>query len=283
VDATDATRARDGFAEAHATAFAGWLDVIDGLDDAAWARPTGCPGWDVHDQLAHVIAIERGLLGDPPDEVAVPDDLDHVSGVVGRLTEVGVHARRGVPPAELVAEARDTFDRRLAMLQALDPGVLGEPVDHPLGFTVRGSQLLRLRLFDVSCHEQDVRRAVGRLGPDRAAHLDVAVEQVLRLWARGLPDRLGGSGAVAVTVGSRPTVTIDLAGGRLHRAGDAGGGGDGGERDAVPEPRATLAVDVATLLALAGGRADAPAPGELDANGDAEVVARWVAAAGVTP
>src|SRR5581483_9415322 len=29
-----------------------------------WALPTPCPGWDVKDQLSHLIGIERLLLGE---------------------------------------------------------------------------------------------------------------------------------------------------------------------------------------------------------------------------
>src|ERR1700683_3458764 len=39
--------------------------VCRDLSASDWARPTGCPGWDVKDQLSHLIGIERSIMGDP--------------------------------------------------------------------------------------------------------------------------------------------------------------------------------------------------------------------------
>jgi large subunit ribosomal protein L31 len=147
---------------AHQAIFDGVLAAVDGLDETGWATPTGCPGWDVHDQLAHIVGIERAMLGDPADEVELPDELPHVRNAFGQQVEVAVAARRGRPPAELVAEARETFERRVRFLAAMDAATLGEPLDGPGGMRFKASQMLRTRMFDMTCHEQDVRRAVGR-------------------------------------------------------------------------------------------------------------------------
>ena len=43
----------------------GLAEVCYELSDTEWALPTECPGWDVKDQLSHVIAVERTVMGEP--------------------------------------------------------------------------------------------------------------------------------------------------------------------------------------------------------------------------
>lgn len=258
---------------AHQAVFDGVLAAVEDLDDAGWATPTGCPGWDVHDQLAHIVGVERAMLGDPPDEAALPDELPHIRNEFGRQVEVAVAARRGRAHTELVAEARETFDRRVRHLAAMEASSLGEPLDGPGGMRFKASQMLRTRLFDMTCHEQDVRRAVGRPGDLDGPHADIAVEQVIRAWARNLPERLGPDavGILGIEVAGRDRATIDLRDGTLRR-GDEG-----------PEPDAMLALDAGQLLAIGTGRSDAPTIDELEVRGDRALIERLLADASVTP
>lgn len=262
---------RDHLVAAHAAVFDGLLEATGALDEAAWATPTGCPGWDVHDQLAHTVGVERRMLGDPPPTVELPD-LPHVRGEFGRTIEVDVEARRGVPGAELRTEAKATFARRIGALRALDPARLREPLDGPAGMQMRGSQMLRTRVFDLTCHEQDIRRALGRLDGLAGPHLPIAIEQVLRAWARVLPDRLRDGGRLAVLVQGHEPVAIALPGGELLRGAAA-----------TQDQTATLRLDPAALLALGGGRSDAPGPDGLHVDGDRDLVDKVLRAATITP
>ncbi len=255
---------------AHRQVFDGLLDAVQGLGPDGWATPTGCPGWSVHDQLAHVITIERAMLGDPPDDVEVPD-LPHVRNEFGRIVEVGVEARRGRSAAELVAEAEGTFDRRIAALEALDPAALQQPMDGLAGMRAKGSQMLRTRIYDMVTHEQDVRRALDRPGGTEGPHVDISVEQIVRAWARTLPTRVEETGVLEVAVAGRSPVRVDLAAGALHRDGDG------------PDPTGTLHLGVSDLIALAGGRTDAPDPAELTLEGDTGWVVRVLEHATITP
>ncbi|MFA9430149.1 maleylpyruvate isomerase N-terminal domain-containing protein [Egicoccus sp. AB-alg2] len=72
--------------QGHLAAHRGLLAATEGLDARAWSTPTGCPGWDVHDQLAHCIGTERMMLDDAPAAVAV-DGAGHVRNDLGRLVE----------------------------------------------------------------------------------------------------------------------------------------------------------------------------------------------------
>jgi uncharacterized protein (TIGR03083 family) len=253
---------------AHAAVFAGLLDATAALDEAAWATATGCPGWDVHDQLAHCIGVERLMLGEPLPEVEVPE-LPHIRNDFGRIIEMDVHVRRGVPGEELRAEARGTFDRRLASLEAMTVEDLDRDLDSPLG-RLPAAKVLRTRVFDLVSHEQDIRRALDRRSELVGAHVELAIEQVVRAWARVVPDRLERSGVVAVEVTGREPVRLDLATGELHRGED-------------PTPDVTLELTPDDVLSLGGGRDDAPTVDELAITGDRELALAFLGAASVTP
>ena len=257
---------------AHRAVFHGTRSAVDGVTVEQWDAPTGCPGWTVRDQLAHIVGIERAMLGDPVDDVELPADLPHVVSDFDRATEVAVHARRELPVEELLAEADETFARRLAMLEALDPATLDDPLDGVGGLRMKGAQLLRTRVFDMTCHEQDIRRAVGRPGDLDGPHVAIATEQVLRAWAKVLPARLASDRVVRIDLGTR-TVDIDLAGG-------VGAGGSSHGRDAVA---ATIGLDAGALLALGTGRSDAPGVDDLAVGGDHALVSELLTVASVTP
>lgn len=267
----DRQRLKEQLHEAHRRVFDGVLASVAGIGPDDWHTPTGCPGWDVHDQLAHIVGVERNMLGDPPDDVTLPDDLPHVRNDFGRAVELAVAARRGRPPEALLDEARTTFDRRLAALASLDPATLGDPLDGPAGMRMKASQMLRTRIFDLVTHEHDIRRALGRPGATDGPHVDIAVEQVLRAWAKLVPRRREGGGVLAIEVAGREPVRLDLAAGELHR------GGTG------PTPVATVHLDVPGLLARGGGRADAPGPGDLRITGDRVLAEEVLAVATITP
>jgi uncharacterized protein (TIGR03083 family) len=257
--------------DAHRAVYDGVLGALNELDPTLWQAPTGCPGWTVHDQLSHIIDIERAMLGDPPAETEMPDDLPHVTGPFAAAVEVGIQARREVPSDVLLDEARTTFRRRLQHLDAMPLTVLQEPLDGPAGMRVKGSQMLRTRVFDMTCHEQDIRRAVSRPGDLDGPHVAIAVEQVVRAWARYLGERVGRAGVVAIDVAGRDRVTLDLATGTLYRGDDA------------PASDVTLRLDAGQLLAIGAGRRDAPDPDAITIDGDRHLAARVLAQASITP
>ncbi len=126
-----------------------------------WKTATACTGWTVADMVAHIIDIEQYLLGDPrPDHEPDWDSLPWVDRDLSRFTEIGVDARRNRAQAEVIAELRDTTERRMAQIEAgphdfdaLVPGFFGKPT--PIG------RQLRRRIFDSWVHLQDMRVALG--------------------------------------------------------------------------------------------------------------------------
>jgi uncharacterized protein (TIGR03083 family) len=251
----------------------GWTSIIelcDGLTDEQWAMPTGCPGWSVQDQIAHLIDYEAGARGRPrPDHV--PADLSHVKNPLGEANEVGVDARRGQPGAAVLDELREVTTARLAQLRALGEEDYAREVPTPAGpGTV--SDMLRLRVMDTWSHEQDIRRALGRPGHETGPVVDEALTHFTQFLPLLVGKRAGAADgqSVVFVIGDRPPVRILVEGGRAKPV------------DALPgEPTTTLTMPASTFAALVGGRSDAP--DDVVVQGDAELAQRVLGALGFMP
>lgn len=266
---SDPTATLAGLVAGHHAVFDGLLAATDQLDQAAWATATGCPGWDVHDQLAHCVGLERRMLGDDEVDphVTVPD-APHLTDDIKRHLERDVAARRGWPPPQLRHEAETTFARRRDVLDATSPAELGDRIVGPMG-PMKLSAALRMRIFDLTSHERDIRGALGHLDGWAGPHVELTIEQTLRGWAARWADL--ADGVVRVEVAGAAPATIDLADGAMSRGADAGDGD------------AQVQLTAAQAIALAGGRADAPTIGELDIGGHAQLLTTLLARAAMTP
>src|SRR5690606_9589099 len=113
-----------------------WASVLElcaDLTEAQWKTATGCPGWTVQDQIAHLIDFEATLLGRPRPEADLPADRAHLKNPLGEANEVGVEARRPLPGAAVLEELREVTVARSAQLRALAPEDLAAPMDTPAG------------------------------------------------------------------------------------------------------------------------------------------------------
>ncbi len=143
--------------------WASMAELGESLDESGWKAPTECPGWTVQDNLVHITALERFILGDPLPAADVPDDLPHIRNDVGRSNERWIESRRAWTGADALAEFRAATAARLDDLYALDDDGFAAPSWTPMG---EGTvfDLLGFRIFDSWVHEQDMRRAVDRPG-----------------------------------------------------------------------------------------------------------------------
>lgn len=249
------------------------IAVAEAFGTQDWALPTDCPGWTVKDVVSHLIGIERALLGDAEPAHAPPSDLPHVRGDLGRMLEVAVDRRRPVPGEQVLAELRETLDRRITALRDIDPAQETMSPDGRMGTYAR---LMMLRAFDCWVHEQDIRRAVGRPG-----NLDApATEQTVRVLTSALPFVVGKrAGAapgqtVTIEVGEPVPFTRHVVVGDDRRARFA---------DQAPaEPTVTLRTDWETYVRLAAGRCPA-SDAKVEIVGDADLGRRILDGMATTP
>jgi uncharacterized protein (TIGR03083 family) len=251
-----------------------FASVIATLRPEQWSLPTECPGWTVRDQVAHVVALERQLLGEPP-----PPRLEsypaYVRGPAGEHMENGVAAVRGLTEAELLAELRDVCARHVAQLRAaeLTPESI---VQGALGNDVPAGRALPVRVFDVWAHEQDVRRAVGEPGNLAGLAAEVARDQI----ASVLPYLVGKQ--VSPPAGS--SVALDVSGPTtLQTTVVVGEDGRASARPGVAaDATTTLRTDFETLTRLACGRID-PAAAPVTVQGDEALGRAVLGVLAITP
>ncbi|MFT4187410.1 MAG: maleylpyruvate isomerase family mycothiol-dependent enzyme [Aeromicrobium sp.] len=257
------------------TYVAGWKQAVDAVVELAreltpeqLAAPTDCPGWSAHDVIAHLAHLEEVTNGEPEEGVAG-------AVLVSDYTEAGVAARRDVPTTELIDSLERETARRHAFLVDADLDLSQPAPVTPGGVAWTWDTLLRNRVIDAWCHEQDVRRAVGHPGG-----LDsVGAHVVTHTFAAGLGFVLGkrAQATPGTTVRWNVTgpVTLDVA----LTVGD-----DGRARPADPdvEPTATLTMTTEEFTVLGAGRRS---PEQLDVTveGDANLARRVLSAMALTP
>ncbi|GAA0661537.1 maleylpyruvate isomerase family mycothiol-dependent enzyme [Kitasatospora atroaurantiaca] len=251
-------------------------ELLAPLPTDAWNRPTECPGWSVRDVVAHIIAVESELLGDPRPIHSLPRDLLHVTSEFARYMELPVDKRRCHTAPEMTGELEYTVIRRSRALRNArhEAADLVRWPAGPLSRDLPYADLLRNRVFDVWVHEQDLRRALGTPG-----NLDSAAALVSRDYlVEGLPKivaKLAGAPA-----GS--TVAFDVTGPveflRTVRV-DANGRGAVDETVSLaPDVQFTLGWETYLRLACGRGR-----PGPVKVEGDEELAARVLANFVLTP
>lgn len=237
------------------TTWSSTIGVCESLSDDEWRIETGCPGWSVHDQVAHIAGIESDLLGRPS---AAEDPNDFVA----RL-EAGVTSRRSLSPKELLDELREVTAERLKLLRESDLDAEGFSPFGPMPV----GRFLGIRLFDSYAHEQDIRRAVGRPGHLAGPVPIHTCETILRGLGRlGLAD---GTSLVFEISGTPRAIVF------------AGGKGLVGD-DVPPSPTVTLSMPLETFVALGCGRSDAD-PSTVSIAGDQAVAEDVLARMSVTP
>jgi len=124
---------------------------LTGLAPDQWRTPSLCPGWSVHDVLAHLIdAVTTTRLGFARQLLAARFDFD-------RANEHGVLRHRADDPA--------------ATLEAF--GAVVDRTDTPPG-------PLATRLVEAFVHGEDVRRPLGTTGDYPREHVMTALAYVAR-------------------------------------------------------------------------------------------------------
>ncbi len=258
---------------AYADALRDVAAVAESVGADEWTLPTACPGWTVREQVAHVLAVERQLSGEP-----APPRLEsypaHVRSPSGEHMESGIAALRELSPAELVTGLAGTVDVRLGQLRDLDTDPT-TTVTGTLGTEVPIARFVPIRVLDLWTHEQDVRQALGRPGG-----MDDAPARSSRDTVVGfLPHLLGGVGAPAET-----TIALEVSGPLAVSVAVSLG------EDGRPEPverldapaTTTVRTDSWTFMRLTAGRVD-PTAADVEIEGDRDLAARVLEELNLSP
>jgi uncharacterized protein (TIGR03083 family) len=259
--------------EALAETWGALAEVCRELSATEWGLSTECPGWDVKDQLSHLIGIERSLLGEPAPAWDGPLG-PHVRNDVGAMNERWIAVRRPRPGADVRAEFVEVTGTRLAQLAGRTEEQWAAVGWSPVG-DVPYAVFMEVRVFDSWVHEQDARRALDRPGGsgNRASALSLDRVQGALPFVVGKQAGCADGTVVRFEV-SGPgddarAVTIAVEGGRAREVGD----------DVAPT--VTLAVASLDLVRLACGRATAAqmeAASGVALSGDAAVGRRVLGA-----
>ncbi len=135
------------------------IDDLERLDAGSWEVPSLCPGWTVHDVVAHLVDTARTTrLGFVVGLARAGFDFD-------RQNARGVERERGSSPQETLERLR-----RVASRTSTPPA----PLD--------------TRLVEEVVHGEDIRRPLGLT----RSYPDEAVVRALRLQAR-TPASFGGA------------------------------------------------------------------------------------------
>lgn len=106
---------------------------LDNLDDAQWAQPSLCPGWTVHDVVAHLVDVaESTRLGFARDMISARFDFDKQNA--NGITRVKTTPQKTLQRLKTAAHRTTTpiapIDTRI-----VEEIVHGEDIRRPLGFT----------------------------------------------------------------------------------------------------------------------------------------------------
>jgi uncharacterized protein (TIGR03083 family) len=148
--------------EALRETWGGLAEACFELSSNEWALPTECPGWDVKDQLSHLIGIERTIMGEAAPEWDGPRG-DHVKNDFAAMNEAWVAVRRPLDGAAVRAEFVEVTRTRLGQLAERTEDEWAVVGWSPVG-QVPYAVFMEVRAFDSWVHEQDARRALDRPG-----------------------------------------------------------------------------------------------------------------------
>ncbi|MFF5217453.1 maleylpyruvate isomerase family mycothiol-dependent enzyme [Micromonospora sp. NPDC000442] len=153
------------------------------LTPEQWSAPTGCPGWDVHDVVAHLVdGAKATRIRFVRDMVTARFDFD-------RQNALGLARERRDDPTDTLSAFRSVVTR-----------------------TSTPPAAIATRLVEAFVHGEDVRRAVGLSGDYPADQVATALEFQLRTTVKmgGGKERANGLRLVAsdapIESGSGPQV-----------------------------------------------------------------------------
>jgi uncharacterized protein (TIGR03084 family) len=144
-------------------------EVLRGLDDTAWRKPTPAAGWDVRDQVAHLAHTEEVAYD---TATGGPRSLGNETARFAtgeEFTEAGCDQGRAMTPAAVLDWWWSAAGRLRPALRELDDGFRV-----PWGLGMKRASFVTARLMEHWAHGLDIRAAVGVDAVDTARLRHVA-------------------------------------------------------------------------------------------------------------
>jgi uncharacterized protein (TIGR03083 family) len=168
-----------------------FMALLRGLDADDWQRPTVCPGWRVHDIVAHVVHDHIRRLSRTRDQYAAPDPAQAwiMPGSLHRSNQEFVDAARPWSPrvlTGLLGHLGSELDHLWASMK-LDQ--LGEPVSWAApGLPAPAWLDIAREYTEYWVHQQQIRDAVGRPGADSKQLMTPVIDTFQRAVPHTLRD-----------------------------------------------------------------------------------------------
>lgn len=142
--------------------------LVVGLDAAAWARPSRCPGWDVRDVLLHLAQTDEGGVA------SLEGRLSHLTGSTAWVDVDDAAAR--MVEADAALSGPEVLERWLAATSALREAFTGVDPSARVQWVVgllSARTLAATRLSECWIHTGDIASGLGvRVEPtDRLRHI----------------------------------------------------------------------------------------------------------------
>jgi uncharacterized protein (TIGR03083 family) len=173
------------------------ITLLDGLAADDWQRPTVCPGWSVHDIVAHVVHDYVRKLARARDGHASPGPRpgEDLPAFLHRLNQEFVDVASRWSPrvlAELLGQLGPRLD---AFWAGLDLGRLGEAVSWAAPGEPAPAWLDIAREYsEYWVHQQQIRDAVRRPGANSADLTAPVIDVFLRAVPYALRDQAASQG-----------------------------------------------------------------------------------------
>jgi uncharacterized protein (TIGR03084 family) len=132
-------------------------DLVAGLDDAGWDRPTPAEGWSIAHQIAHLAWTDRKAL----IAVGMPDEFDdEVTRALAAgegYVDVGATVGARQPRPQLLAQWRQGRAELAAALRSVPAGARLPWYGPPM----RPATMAGARIMETWAHGQDIADALG--------------------------------------------------------------------------------------------------------------------------
>jgi uncharacterized protein (TIGR03083 family) len=178
-----------------------FVSLLRSLDDADWARPTACPGWDVRAMAGHVLGMAE-MVASVRRFAAQNAGAARAGGGIDALTALQVRGSERLSSAQLIDRLTVVVPRavrgrrRLATVIGRIPLPEKQVVGQRREFWRFGFLFDIVLTRDVWMHRIDICRATGRAPVLTPGHDGQLVADVVAEWAQrhGRPYRLRLSG-----------------------------------------------------------------------------------------